>query len=141
MRKRSEVFGAVILFLDRILLLCYPSQSARRASHDWLRHPPRTLPARVVLTSASVVPIILTSSALSSYFCSLPFGAGCHRPLMATVDPVLSLFAPSLLATPQLLRETSFRLALRPATAGAGPAASAWLSHRQARQRRTVSDS
>lgn len=45
----------------------------------------------MALTSASVEPIIVTSSALSSHFCSLPGGECCHTPRIATDVPVFKL--------------------------------------------------
>ncbi len=42
-------------------------------------------------TSASADPMILTSLALSSLFCSLSGGASCHTPLTKTEVPVVKL--------------------------------------------------
>lgn len=88
MRNCPEEFGAVVFLLNRIglsynsqspfSLPCEPRSSAATNGKEWL-------------TSESVGPRIVTSSALSSNSCSLFGGARCHTPLILTDVPVPKL--------------------------------------------------
>ena len=84
MRYCSQIFCTMCLFLEGIRLRRYQLQRFfRRCKLVRLQ--------KSLLTSASAVPIMSTSSACSSYLCSFPFGASHQTPFIDTTVPVPNL--------------------------------------------------